>query len=68
MGIMEATDFVGIRLTPDYHQKLAQLALKSSAQMGRRVSMGFLIQELIDERLQIEHLETRSAALFGASE
>ena len=27
MGIMEATDFVGIRLTPDYHQKLAQLAL-----------------------------------------
>ena len=66
MDVLEATDFVGIRLTPEYHQKLAQLALKRSAQMGHRISMGFLIQELIAERLQMEHPETRLAKLFGS--
>jgi hypothetical protein len=59
---------VGIRITPECHKTLNQMALNRSAQLGRRVSTGFVVQELIEERLQLEHPETRSADLFGSHE
>jgi hypothetical protein len=44
------------------------MTLRRSADIGRRVSMGYVLQELIAERLQIAHPETRSADLFGSHE
>jgi len=63
---MGDTIWVGIRITRPYHKKLNQMALDRSAEIGRRVSMGYMIQEMIEERLQVEHQETRSADLFGS--
>jgi hypothetical protein len=51
---------------PEFAAKLVQMALTRSAELGRRVSTGFVLQELIDEHLQIEHPESRAADLFGA--
>ncbi len=55
---------VMIKFEPHYHKELIKMSLRRSAELGRRVSMGFVLQELIEERLQLERTDGRSAELF----
>jgi hypothetical protein len=64
----KGTHQVMIKLTPYYHKELSKMALRRSAELGSRVSMGFVLQELIQERLQMGKPEGRSADLFASHE
>jgi hypothetical protein len=64
----EGTHQVMIKFSPYHHEKLLHMTLRRSADLGRRVSMGFVLQEMIEERLQSEKPELRSADLFGSRE
>jgi hypothetical protein len=63
---MELKELVGIRITNRHHKSLEQLALQRSYQLGRRVGMGFVVEEMINKRLQNENPEERSTDLFAA--
>jgi hypothetical protein len=63
---MDPKELVGIRITPKHHDALKKLALKRSFEIGRQVGMGFVIEELINERLQLENPEQRDTDLFAA--
>ena len=57
--IMEGQDRVVIFIEPKYHEKLMQRSLSRGAELGRRVSMGFVVQEMLDRE---EALETGEVA------
>ena len=57
-----------IKFSPYYHDKLSKLTLRRSADLGRRVSMGYVLQEMIEEHIQAENPEQRSAELFAAQD
>ena len=59
---------VMIKFSPHYHEQLLKLTLRRSADLGRRVSMGYVLQELIEERLQSENPAKRSAEIFGSTD
>jgi hypothetical protein len=65
---MQLTQLVGIRITPEHHQKLNQMALNRSAELGRRVSAGFVVQELLDLLEQTDDPRKRSAEIFGSTD
>lgn len=64
----EGVNQIMIRLTPYYHEHLLKMALRRSADLGRRVSMGYVIQEFIEERLQAENPDQRSSEMFGSKD
>ena len=66
MSDQEGTHQVMIKFSPYYHDKLMKMTLNRSAQLGRRVSMGYVLQEMIEERIQAESPEQRSADLFAS--
>ena len=55
-----------VRLSLEYRSKLAYLALRRSAELGRRVSQSFVISELIDQYLQSEDPDNKSGEFFGS--
>ena len=57
-----------ITFTPQGQQKLIKRTLQRSVDLGRRVSMGFVIEELMALAEQLENPEQRSAELFAAQE
>ena len=66
MSVEDITKVIPIKLRVKYHRTLAQMALTRSAELGRRVSMGFVIEELIAERQQLDNPDERSAKLYGS--
>ena len=54
-----------VRLSLEHQSKLAYLAIKRSAELGRRVSQSFVISELIDQYLQSEDPD-KSPETFGS--
>lgn len=57
---------VMIRVSPECRRKLTRMALKRSAEIGRRVTMGFIIEEIITALEQLENPEERTGEFFGA--
>jgi hypothetical protein len=62
----EGLKAVLLRITPALHRKLRLLALRRSAELGCRVSMGYVIDELVTQMAQMDDPETCSPALFAA--
>jgi predicted DNA-binding protein len=62
------TKQVILRMKPEYHKKLTDLSLIRSIQLGRRVSMTFVVEEILEQIEQMEDVEKRSADLFGSHE
>jgi hypothetical protein len=62
----EGLKAVLLRITPALHRKLQLLTLRRSADVGRRVSMGYVIAELVAQMEQMDNPETRSPVLFAA--
>jgi hypothetical protein len=62
----EGLKAVLLRITPALHRKLQLLALRRSAELGGRVSMGTVIDELVTQMEQMDDPETRAPALFAA--
>jgi len=65
MSAKPRTDLI-IRVQPECHEKLSALALKRSYELGRRVSMGFVIEELLGITEQVDDPEHRTVELFAA--
>jgi hypothetical protein len=53
---------------PASHQKLVQMTLRRSIELGRKVGMGFVFEEMLEQIAQMEDPEKRSADLFGSHE
>ena len=51
----EGQERVVVYLRLGYKAKLHQRSLQRSAEMGRRVSMGFIIEEMMDSEDQLDH-------------
>jgi len=68
MNIMAGQKRVVLFIHPKHHAKLMEMSLNRSSELGIRVSMGYIIEELLEERLQIENPEKRSAELFGSTD
>ncbi len=64
----EGVNQVMVKLNPHYHAELLKMVLRRSADLGRRVSMGYVIQEMIEERLQTENPNQRSSEMFGSKD
>ena len=62
MEIMQGQHRVVLFLKPEYHKRLLDLSLKRGAEIGTRVSMGFVIQEMLDREAAMENLEQGTAA------
>jgi len=57
-----------LHLSSEHQEKLLNLSLKRSVEIGRRVSMGFIVEELLDLLEQTDDPSKRSAALFGSTD
>jgi hypothetical protein len=68
MQIMEGQKRVVLFIHPKHHAKLMEMSLNRSAELGTRVSMGFIVEELLDREEQMDNPEKRSADLFGSQE
>jgi hypothetical protein len=55
-----------MRVKPDVHQRLVKRTLDRSAELGRRVGMAYILEELLDQADQIEGAQQRTADLFAA--
>jgi hypothetical protein len=75
MEVMQGQHRVVLFVKPEYHKQLLDLALKRGAELGTRVSMGFVIQELLDREAALEKtaqqpgenaLETDTKWLFAS--
>ena len=66
MRLVKPRTDVVIRVSPECKDKLMKLALKRSVELSQRVSMGFVIEELVGTLQQIEHPEQRQATMFGS--
>jgi (p)ppGpp synthase/HD superfamily hydrolase len=55
-----------MRVKPEVHQRLVKRTLERSAELGRRVGMAFILEELLDQAEQIEHPQQREPDLFAA--
>ena len=64
MGLDRVTVFMEHR----YHDKLMEKSCQRSAELGRKVSMGFVIQELLDRDDQITNPERHDPELFASHE
>jgi len=62
------TKAVLIRMKPFTHKKLTQMTLDRSAEIGRRVSMAYVIDEMIEMIDQTGNPKVRSAEIFGSNE
>jgi hypothetical protein len=62
---MEPKKRVPIDLTEENHNALRRLARKRSYELGRLVSMGFVVEEMIAREAQLEK-GVPSAELFAA--
>jgi hypothetical protein len=63
---MKQQDRVVIHLPEEYHQTLMRMAFKRSEELGTRVSMGFIIREMMDRDQQLQNRSQRTADLFAA--
>jgi hypothetical protein len=67
---MEETDIgtkqLLIRVKPSLHKRLVVMTLKRSVELGRRVGMSFVIEEMMDKEEQINNPESRMGELFGS--
>jgi len=68
MQIMAGQKRVVLFIHPQHHTKLMELSLKRSAELGTRVSMGFIVEELLDLLEQTNDPRKRSAELFGSND
>jgi hypothetical protein len=68
MVVKDSENRVTIFMHPEYHKKLMDMSFKRSAELGRRVSMGFVVQEMIDREEQMENPDQRSADLFASQD
>ncbi len=68
MQIMEGQKRVVLFIHPQHHAKLMELSLKRSAELGTRVSMGFIVEELLDLLEQTDNPSKRSAGIFGSTD
>jgi hypothetical protein len=57
---------VVIMLPEKYHVTLIDMAQKRSNELGTRVSMGFVIREMMDRDGQMHNPALRTAAMFAA--
>jgi hypothetical protein len=57
-----------LRIKPASHRKLVEMTLKRSVELGRKVGMGFVFEEMLEQMNQMEDPEQRSADLFGSHE
>jgi hypothetical protein len=55
-----------LHVKPSVHKRLSQRALDRSAEIGSRIGMGVVLEELLDLVDQIEYPEHRSSELFAA--
>jgi hypothetical protein len=55
-----------MRVKPSVHQRLVQRTLRRSAELGRRVGMASVLEELLDQAEQVENPEQRPTTLFAA--
>lgn len=55
-----------MRVKPEVHDRLSKRALNRSAELGRRVSMAFVLEELLNQADQIDHPDERRTDLFAA--
>jgi hypothetical protein len=54
MEIMQGQHRVVLFLKPEYHKQLLDMSLKRGAEIGTRVSMGFVIQELLEREKALD--------------
>jgi hypothetical protein len=54
-------------IDPAYHEKLVQRTLKRSVELGRKVGMGVVIQEMLDREEQLER-DDPSVGLFASQD
>jgi hypothetical protein len=57
-----------LHLSSEYQEKLLKLSLQRSVELARRVSMGFIVEELLDLLEQTDNPRKRSAELFGSTD
>jgi hypothetical protein len=57
---------VVIMLPEQYHAALMDMAQKRSNELGTRVSMGFVIREMMDRDGQMNNPALRTADMFAA--
>jgi hypothetical protein len=55
-----------MRVKPSVHQRLVQRTLRRSAELGRRVGMASVLEELLEQAEQIDNPEKHTADLFAA--
>ena len=53
-----------LHLSSEHQEKLLKLSLQRSVELARRVSMGFIVEELLDLLEQTDNPSKRSAELF----
>jgi hypothetical protein len=58
------TKQVILRIKPSVHKQLVQLTLKRSVEIGRKVGMGFVIEEMLSQQEQMDDSDLRSSDLF----
>jgi hypothetical protein len=63
---MQQLNRVVLLLPEKYHQALLDLAQHRSNEIGTRVSMGFVIREMMDRDGQMNNPALRTAAMFAA--
>ena len=68
MQVMEGQKRVTFYVHPKYHAKLVELSLQRSAELGIRVSMGYIVEELLDREEQTENPNQRSSEMFGSKD
>ena len=68
MEIMQGQHRVVLFLKPEYHKQLLDMSLQRGAELGTRVSMGFVIQELLEREKvfdrEVKHVVKATEEMF----